>query len=310
MARVLRGGHATNRVALIVIALGVACLGLSSTGALGAPNTSTTLPRSVVVAGDVYARHFLDAQPIPPEARRVATLPTPLPPNGDVVESPQVRQVHHFYLLPMSVSVDEYVHAHLLRGEKVTETGTGTSPNAYPTHNLGVSLTCVSLHITFCGIYYQTTEAKNGQQELRVDAQVIYLPIIHDRMPTNGTVTVTGYGRTSLMDASSDPTTVVLTHHQALTLRTVIAELKDFADESCMEDSQLLEIKIVKEGKVVWSAGADECPGVLAIASATANLTLDDHSCAFWHVVTTFFAPGTARATTAQSKECSASQFH
>ncbi len=58
----------------------------------------------------------------------------------------------------------------------------------------------MSPHVTFCGVYYQTTQAKDGEQELRVDVQVIYLPILHVKMPTDGVVTVTGYGTTSLMD--------------------------------------------------------------------------------------------------------------
>ena len=307
-----RGGHATRRVPLVVVALGPACLGLSSTSAVAAPTTtaSTTLPPTIVLAGNAYTRHFLDAQPLPPDARRVATLPTPLSPNGDFGDSPLIRQGHHLYLLPMSVSVDQYVRAHLLQGERITETGSGTAPNAYPTYNLGVSLSCVSPHITFCGVYYQTTEAKNGEQELRVDVQVIYLPILHVKMPTDGVVTVTGYGKTSPMEFSSDPTSVVLSNHQALTLRTVIAKMKNLGfEDTCTEDSLLLKIKVVKHGKVVWSATADECPGALAITTAKSNPILDGRSCPFWHVVNTFFVSGTANATKSQIKGCADSQY-
>ena len=311
-ARGPRVGHARRRVALVVVALGVACLGLTSTGATAASTavTTTTLPPATLLAGNAYTRHFLDAQPIPPEARRVAALPTPLPPNGDFGDSPIIRQDHHFYLLPMAVSVDQYVRAHLLKGEKVTETGNGSAPNAYPTHNLGVSLTCVSPYITFCGVYYQTTEAKNGEQELRVDVQVIYLPILHVKMPTDGVVRVTGYGKTSLMDGSSDPTSVVLSHHQALTLRTVISNMKNLGfEDTCMEDSLLLKIDVTKHGKAIWSATADVCPGALAITSAKSNPILDARSCPFWHVVATFFASGTAKATTSAINGCADSQY-
>jgi len=300
---------AAKGVALVAIAFGLAGLGLPVTGALSAPTTTTTsLPAAIVLAGNAYARHLIGAQPIPPEARRVTTLPTPLPPNGDVGPSPGVREDHHFYLLPLSVSVDQFVRAHLPHGETVTETGSGSSPNAYPTYNLGLSLACVSPHITFCDVYYQTTESKNGEQELRVDVQVDYLPIIRAQMPTSGVVTVTGYGRTSLMDGSSDPTSVVLTHHQALTLRTVVAQLKDFGGGVCMEDSLMLKISVVRDGIVVWAATADECPGVLAITSEKASLSLYDRSCSFWHVVDSFFASGTANGTKSDSKVCADSQ--
>jgi len=296
-----------GRSVLIAAALGVACLGLPSTS-LAAPATTTTLPTSIVVAGNAYAQHLLDAQPIPSDAREVASLPTPLAANGDVGASADVRQSHRLYLLPLSVSVNQFVRVHLPAGEKVTETGSGNAPNAYPVYNLGLSLTCVSPHITFCGVYYQTTEAKNGEQELRVDVEVIYLPILHVQMPTSGVVTVTGFGRTSLVDGSSDPTSVVLTHHQALTLRSVVAELKDFGGGVCMEDSLMLKISVEKDGNVVWGATADECPGVLAITSAKANLSLYDRSCSFWHVVDAFFASGTANGTKSDSKVCVDSQ--
>lgn len=310
-ARVSHGGHATRRVALVVVALGVACLGLTSTGAVAAPTTttSTTLPPAIVLAGNAYARHFLDTQPIPPEARRVATLPTPLPANGDFGDSLFVRADHHLYLLPASVSVDAYVRAHLLPGEKVTETGSGTSPNANPTYNMGISITCVSPHITFCGVYYQTTEANNGEQELRVDVQVIYLPILHVTMPTDGAVTVTGYATASLMNGSSDPTSVVLSHHQALTLSTVISHMKNLGSVGvCAEGSVLLKIDIVKDTKVIWSATATDCPGALAITSATSSPILDARWCPFWHVVDTFFPTGVATATKTDN-DCADSQY-
>ena len=300
----------TRRIAATSVALVVAGLGLPTASSVAAPTTTTTLPASIVVAGNAYARHLIGEQPIPPQARLVTSLPTPLAPNGVVAESPEVRRAHHFYLLPMSVSVDLYVRSHLLRGEKVTETGTGTSPNANPVYNLGVSLTCVSPHITYCGVFYQTTEAKDGEQELRLDVQVIYLPILHVEMPSDGVVTVTGFGATSLMNPSSDPTSVVLNHHQVLTLRTVIAKLKDLGSNGmCMEDSLLLKIKIVKDGGVVWSATADACPGALTITSAKANVILDNRSCPFWHVVDTFFPSDTANATKSESKLCSSSQY-
>jgi hypothetical protein len=300
-------GAFVGRSALLAAALGVACLGLPPAIAFGAP-TTTTLPASIVVAGNGYARHLLALQPIPSEARKVATLSTPIAPSSDVGDGGLVRHAWNLYLLPLSVSVDSFVRAHLPAGETVTEKGYSDGPHIYPVDNLGLSRSCVSPHITYCGVFYTTTEAKNGEQELRVDVQVIYLPIVHATMPTSGVVTVTGYGKISLMDSSSDPVSVVLTHHQALTLATVVAELKDFGGGMCMEDSQLLKIKIVQDGKVIWSAAADSCPGVLGITSGSSTQTLDARSCAFWHVVNSFFAPGTASGTKVGGESCSDNQ--
>jgi hypothetical protein len=297
-----------GRTALVAAALGVACLGLPSANVSAAPTTTTTLPESIVVAGNAYARHLLAGQPIPTDARKVTTLPTALKPSGGVSNGEDVRHAWSLYELPMSVSVEQFVRAHLPSGEKVTETGSGFAPLTNPVYNLGLSLTCVSPHIVYCGVFYTTTEAKDGEQELRVDTDVTYLPIIHATMPTSGTVTVTGYGKISLMDSSSDPVSVVLSHHQALTLATVVSELKDFGGGMCMEDSQLLKIKVVQDGKEIWSAAADECPGVLDISSGTSTMNLDTRSCAFWHVVNSFFASGAANGTKDGAESCSANQ--
>ena len=295
---------AFGRVAMISVALGVACLGLPSTNALAAPTTTTTVPASIVKAGNTYARYLLARQPVPSTAREVTILPTPLAAGGGVSYGGNISHAWTLYVLPTSVSVEQFVRARLPNGEKVTETGSGHAPNTNPVYYLGLSLTCDNPHITSCGVWYTTTEAREGEQELRVDVSLVYLPIVHAQMPTDGVVTVTGYGKTSLMDSSSDPVSVVLTHHQARTLRTVVAELKDFGGGMCMEDSQLLKINIVKDGKSVWSAAADECPGVLAITSGKTTLSLDNRSCAFWHVVDSFFTPGTANGTKSGGQVC------
>jgi hypothetical protein len=300
----------TRRFAAASVVLVVASFGLPAVSAVATPTTTTTLPASIVVAGNAYARHLIDMQPIPPEARKVATLSTPMEVTGNVSPGPDVRHAQYEYLLPMSVPVDQFVRTHLPSGERVDGTGSGGGPNTNTVYTMSVSRTCVSPHITYCGVTYATTEAKNGQQELAVGVEVIYLPILHVKMPTVGVVTVTGYGKTSLMNASSDPSSVVLTQHQALTLRTVIAKLKDLGSNGmCMEDSLLLKIKIVKNGSVIWSATADACPGALTITSAKSNAILDNRACSFWHVVGSFFASGMATATKSESKYCNASQY-
>jgi hypothetical protein len=128
-------------------------------------------------------------------------------------------------------------------------------------------------------------------------------------MPTGGVVTVTGYGMASLSEGSSDPTTVILSHHQALTLRTVISRMKNLGSAGiCAEGSLLLKISIAQHGKVVWSAIADDCPGELAITSATSSPILDARWCPFWHVVGTFFPSGVATATKSDN-DCADSQY-
>lgn len=305
-ARGLRAWRATGRGALVALALGVACLGVATATA---DATTTTLPLATITAGNAYAQHLLGEQPVPPNVRRTNSLPVPvgsLPVVGGLAD---VRKAHHLYVLPASVDVDRYVRAHLPKGEAVAVSGssTGSGPQ---TELLGLSSICDSAHVTYCVVYYVTCPTKSGQQELAITAEVSYLPILHVKMPTDGVVTLTGYGMTSPANPSSDPTSVVLTHAQALTLRSAIEGLKDLGSNSgCMEDSLLLKIKIVKDAKVVWSATADICPGALTITSATSNAILNNRNCSFWHTVDSDFPAGAATSTKKDAAEtCSASQ--
>lgn len=288
----------------IVLTIALASFGTPLSRAGAAP-TTTTQPVNYLVAGNQYARHLLRLQPIPPNAHKVATLPTPIRPNGVGSSGDPTSHAWGLYLVPRSVSVQQFVRGHLPNGETVSGSGSGEGPQEAPLETLELSATCESPHITYCGVTYTTTVATNGDQELRVDADVTYLPIIDEQMPTNGSVTVTGYGKLSLVNSSTEPTSVVLTHTQVLSLHTAVAQLKDFNGGMCMEDSLLLKIKIVRHGEVVWSASADECPGALSVARPHSTTTLDDRSCAFWHVVDSFFKKGTARGTIAGSKVCS-----
>jgi len=116
---------------------------------------------------DVVSHHV--ATPLAPTATSVNRVDSPRPPS---------------VLLPMSVSVDQFVRAHLLKGRGLLKPARHRT--AHLSHVQPRRLTHVrEPHITFCGVYYQTTEAKNGEQELRVDVQVIYLPTLRVQMPTD-----------------------------------------------------------------------------------------------------------------------------
>jgi hypothetical protein len=291
-----------SKVALPVVALvlSVATLTLSVT-ALASPTTTTTLSHQTLSDGTAYADAFLALQPIPPGARLVTTLPTPLSPMGASADGGAVRSASREYELPLSVSVEKYVKSHLPTGESVNGTGTGGGPGTPTTDSIELTANCVNPHITYCGAWYQTADI-TGHQELRVDVQVVWLPIVHVTMPTTGLVTVTGFAATSLMRGASSPSSIVLSTSQAHRLSEQIADLKDMNQGAvCMEDSALLYISVTQNGKVVWKAIADECPGELRITGTTGTHLLDDRSCALWHLVNSFFPAGTAAATKTDS---------
>jgi hypothetical protein len=263
------------------------------------PVTTTTLSPSTVAAGKAYALARLNQQPVPPGAKIVAHLPTPLTGSGEGPPGAGLRDASREYLLPASVDVDAFVRSHLLLGESVNETGSGSAPHTNTTYYIGVTVPCASRHVTYCGVTYETTLASDGQQELRMDLEVVWLPIVVEEMPTEGIVSVTGYGDNSLPNGSSDPFTVALSHSQAVALRTDISKLKDGSEGVCTEDEQLLTISITSSTSevVVWRATADVCPGVLSVVAKSGNAQLDDHSCALWQLVRSFFPAGKADAT-------------
>lgn len=293
-------GTKTNRV-ITALALSGVVFGLSFGSAVAgsSPTTVATLSPATIAAGKAYATKLLDEQPVPSGATSVRRLPTPVYMQAEELFSVGNEIVSRDFLIPSSVDIDQFVSGHLRKGESVTGTGTVAGPNTSPVFSVTVSLACVSRHVTYCNLEYQTTISKSGQQELRVDLQVDWLPIVVVKMPTTGVVTVTGYDKTSVAEGSRGPVKVVLTHDQALKLRGAIASLKESGGGFCMEDSTLLKIAISSgsSNSPTWSAVGDECPGALSIDADGTRVGLDDHSCSFWRVVSTLFPAGEADAT-------------
>ena len=288
----------TRRGALgLLVAIVTFVVGLSTPSAFA--NTTTTLSPATVAAGEAYAMRLLAEQAVPPGAVLVRYLPTTLSLQSQPSISIGLRTVTRRYLLASSIDLNRFVHNHLRKGETVNGTGTESGPNESPIDFASVSLACNSPHVTYCELEYATTVTKGGRAELRMDLQVDWLPIANVKMPTSGVVSLTGYGDTSLPRGSSDPFTVVLTHRQALALRVAISKLKNSGGGGCMEDEQLLKISVTAGAStsLQWRATADVCPGVLAITGRDGTAQLDDHNCALWQLVRSFFPAGKADAT-------------
>lgn len=282
--------------------------GVSAANVLASPIATTTLSAHTSALARRYATTLLNQAPVPSGARLVTHLPTPLDNNGGTPGRNGLTDVHRDYLVSASFVVETFVTGHLRNGYTVNGTGNSFAPGVNHVTSVNVNLPCPSRHVTYCGLTYSATIAKNGQGELRLDLQVVWLPITTVEMPTIGAVSVTGYGTTSLMGPSSDPTTVVLSFSQAQQLHTAITTLKNSDGGLCMEDETLLKIVVTPTNRssVRWSATADACPGVLAVQASKSSTGLDDHSCAFWRLVASFFPTGTAKGTKAQARNCTA----
>jgi hypothetical protein len=264
-----------------------------------AGTTTTTVSPATIAAGRAYASKLLNEQAVPRGAILVNHFTNQLSMQSQPSISIGLQTATRRYLLASGFDLVTFVRGHLRKGEAVTGTGSGGGPNERPTQSVSVSLPCHSPHVTFCGLDYATTVVKSGRTELRIDLQVDWLPISNVKMPTTGVVSLTGYGDTSLPRGSSDPFTVVLTHQQALALRVAISKLKNSGGGTCHEDELLLKISVTSgtSTSVQWKATADVCPGVLKISSPEGSAQLDDHNCALWQLVRSFFPAGDADAT-------------
>ena len=264
-----------------------------------AESTTTTLSPATVLAGRAYAMKLLDEQAVPEGATLVQRFTTHLPMQSEPSITLGLQTATHRYVLPASIVLDEFVLGHLRKGESVTSTGTSNGPGQRPTDSVSLTLPCSNPHVTYCSLQYATTQTTSGQTELRIDVQVDWLPIANLKMPTNGVVSVTGYGDTSLPQGSSHPFTVVLSHQQALALRVVISKLKESGGGICSESVTLLKISVssATSSSVQWRATANTCPGVLSVSRRGHDAQLDDHNCALWQLVRSFFPAGAADAT-------------
>jgi hypothetical protein len=291
-------GRKRRALGLLSVALCCVAGGLVTPSAF-ATTTTTTLSAATIAAGKAYATTLMNEQAVPRGATLVGHFTRDLPMQSQPSLSIGLQTITRRYLLGSSIDVVQFVRGHLRKGEAVTGTGSGGGANGRSTESVAVSLPCESPHVTYCGLQYATTEAKSGQTELRIDLQVDWLPTSNVKMPTRGVVSLTGYGDTSLPRGSSDPFTVVLTHQQVLALRVAISKLKNSGGGTCHEDELLLKISVTDgtSSSVQWSATADVCPGVLHITSHQGSAQLDDHNCALWQLVRSFFPAGKADAT-------------
>ena len=270
----------------------------------GAANTA---PRHASVSAKSYATSLFARIPVPPSATPIAPPSKPL---LAVTGSPIFSHVVHltrYYVLPASFSVGRFAKSHFAASEWQ---GTGSSSDggyrtSYSLAGLGL---CRDRHATYCSVTYTTTAISNAQQELRIDVDVAWAAIHTVYLPTSGAVTLTGYERLSLMNASSGPVDVTLNASQVQRLRTAISRLRSSPGGMCMEDSTLYKISVAaKSGAtVLWSAVADECPGTLTVTSKSARVALNDRSCALEHLVSTFFPAKEAQGTKAGLKVCTA----
>ncbi len=256
------------------------------------------------VAGRAYAESLFSKVPLPPAVTR---LGAPLKPLHEITGNPgftNLIDVTRYYRAASSIDIASFAQSHFPESE--WEGSGSTIDGGYQVSGSVSALSlCTNRHASYCGVTYSERALSQGE-ELRVDVAVVWTPIHVVLLPTSGVVTVTGYGKLSLANSSSDPSHVVLSASQATKLRSAIAVLRTSPGGLCMEDSTLYTISVASgaNAKQIWSATADECPGNLTVRYGGRQVSLDARSCSLERLVGSFFPGGTAGGTTADLKVC------
>jgi hypothetical protein len=297
MSRRWHGRHLTiGQVGVVTtFVMALALLAVSPAGSA----TSTD-----AVAGRVYAESLFSKIPLPPGVTR---LGAPLKPLHEITGNPgfaNLIDVTRYYRAASSFDIASFAQSHFPKDE--WEGSGSTVDGGYQVSGSVSALSlCTNRHASYCGVTYSERALSPGE-EIRVDVAVVWTPIHVVLLPTSGVATLTGYGKLSLANSSSDPSHVELSASQVTKLRGAIAVLRTSPGGLCMEDSTLYTISVASSAnaKPFWSATADECPGRLIIKYAGRQVSLNARSCSLEKLVGSFFPSGTAEATTADLKVC------
>jgi hypothetical protein len=306
----IRIGHRSIWVTGVVgCLLGACAVAGGSAGGVGA--AATTSPPAAHAAsvdtspadGKSFAEALLARAPRPSGSVATARLTAPLlvlPDGQGTVD------VHQDYLLKSKLDLDAFIASHRPSGALVGGPNTGSGTGSTQSTTYEFSLPLANRHVSFESLDYTVGFTSANVEELRVDAEVDWAAIQTVEMPTSGVVTLTGYGRTSDMTRSSDPTTVTLTKAQAQKLRERISSLSNAVAGGCMEDSTLFIVTVAPGAgqRTTWTATGDVCPGDLYVVSGTRHVTLVDTSCPLRSLVVSLLPKGKALATRKALKTC------
>jgi hypothetical protein len=290
------------------VALGVlvGCL-LVSTGVFaGIELIASTTPKA---QGRAFANQLLNEAALPAGAVATNHLVAPLTNASGNVGLNDVVGVHRNYVLLGPVDLASFLRDHRPPGATIVgpETVSGSAVTSVKGYQL--NLPFASRHLSYEQLDYSVGITAQSDRELRVDAEVVWVPIEEVEMPTINAVTLTAYGHMTAFAGSSEPTSFTLTKSEAVQLRDALSSLSNTAGGECMEDATLFTIATSftprgSTSSVKWSAIADICPGVLSVVSGTRHVSLDDHSCVLRSLVGQFLPAGKAAATRTALKDC------
>jgi hypothetical protein len=310
VSRSLRPRSASLIAILTAVAVFAPCAPVGATE-LHAPAASTDQnPTShVSISGAQFAGSLFTRILVPTGAQRVAQLSRPIKQAVAPIAPPDRRNlidVAQEFMVPKSVNVSQYLDHHQ-QPTRVMSTGIVEPQGITGPYHYNYQLWCPNRHVAYCDVTYSVVPVGGGVQELRIDVQVLWVPIQPVLMPTSGTATLTGFTTISEFGQPVKSVSVVLTDAQAVKLRHVIASLQPTVNGFfCSLDATVFKISVAARqgGPVTWHASADQCPGVLYIYSSGKTVMLDDHLCSLHQVVASLLPPATAKGSTRALKSC------
>lgn len=254
--------------------------------------------------GGAFTQSLLATAPLPSGAVAATKVQAPLRvlPAGK-----GTTDLYKYYVLKSKVNLASFIAANSPKGAVVS--GPNSESSGVRSTTYEYSLPLANRHIAFESIDYTTGETPSGVEELRVDAEVDWVAIQPVTMPVTGIVTLTGYGKLSLANPSTEPASVTLTKAQALELRSQISSLTNAPTGSfCMENSTLFTITVApaKGQNATWTGTGAQCPGYLTVASPTGYVSLIDTTCPLRNLIRDLLPAKKAEASRKELKTCSA----
>lgn len=263
----------------------------------------------ISTSGSQFAGSLFTRILIPTGTQRVGKLSQPIKQAvAPIVPSDRrnLIDVAQEFLVPKSVNLSQYLNHHQ-QPTRVLSTGIVEPEGLRGKYHYNYLLWCPNRHVAYCDVTYSVVPVGGGVQELRIDVQVLWVPIQPVLMPTSGSVTLTGFKTISELGQPVKSVSVVLTGSQAAKLHQVIASLKPTIDGFfCSLDTTVFRISVAvrQGGPVTWHASADQCPGILYIYTSGKTMMLDDHRCSLHQVVASLLPSIGAKGSRAALKQC------
>jgi hypothetical protein len=244
---------------------------------------------------------------IPPGARAIDT------PHSDFLKEPfetvgteGLIDVHSIYVVDeLPGAVQAYITTHIPQGALLVGTGTLGSPNG-DAHGIDISIPRSGPNENYAELVYEVASYQDRSSELRVDAQVVWVPNRSDDelAPSGATVEVTGFAQTSAANDSSGPVTIKLTPAQAESLTIVANSLPLAPPPACMENPLLYKVVFRPSdlpGEPFELDGYD-CPKtVLVSKNGIALFPLNDAGCRLLTAVVSLLPQGQGAGTRSAS---------